>query len=105
MDPNTVPDLQRRFSGLNDDLTYIIKEPKHTIEAKYTAYKDAHDRAKASNTAYSEVAELRKIDVTNLTKPYPSHVKGPVKQTYYTTAENHGLLATLASTAAQHAKE
>lgn len=96
MDASKVADLRRRFSGLNEDLTYI-KGQGHTIETKYLAYKKAHEKAQASNTAYSNLAKSEK-------KAKGPDFTGPVRQGYYTQA-NHQELARLADTAAQHAKE
>ncbi|KAK4043960.1 hypothetical protein C8A01DRAFT_31833 [Parachaetomium inaequale] len=96
LDPNQVTALQKRFSGLDDQLHY---QKGHTIYNKYATYKAADKAAGTASTAYKgEAAKLK------ATKPYdPNQKRGNVGGTTYYQA-GHRTLAPLAGTASQTAQ-
>ena len=96
LDPNQVAALQKRYSGLDDQLHY---QKGHTIYNKYTTYKAADKAAGAASQAYKgEAAKLK------ATKPYdPNQNKGSAGGTMYYQA-GHQTLAPLAGTASQTAQ-
>ena len=95
LDPNQVAALRRKYTGLDNDLSY---QPGHTIHNKYTTHKDADNASGLASKAY-------KAKATELTasKPYdPSQKRGMVnRKTYYQTG--HQTLAPLAGKASQTA--
>lgn len=94
-DPQKVAELQRRFTGLDNNLNYI---PGHTIATKDDGYKDAQRSAGAASTNYTSTARRLKA-----TKPYQGSAYGPVRSSMYYTA-GHATLAPLAGTAATTAQ-
>ncbi|KAI5457679.1 hypothetical protein BGZ63DRAFT_407743 [Mariannaea sp. PMI_226] len=90
-----VAELQRTYTGLDNNLNYI---PGHTIDAKYQGYKAAHEAAKAAATTYKTTSDGLKV-----TKPYAEPAKPVGGKMFYQAG--HQTLAPIAgdaSTAAQY---
>lgn len=94
-DPARVAALQRRYSGLDNQLTYL---PGHTIARKYDTYKAADTAAGSASKAYRDTAKPLKQ-----TKPYATAVYGPVGGGMY-SKDSHRTLDPLAGTAATAAQ-
>ncbi|KAI2630964.1 hypothetical protein GGR54DRAFT_178810 [Hypoxylon sp. NC1633] len=94
-DPQKVAELQRKYTGLDGNLSYISG---HTIATKYDGYKNANQSAGAASTDYTKTAKGLKA-----TKPYQGGATGPVGGSLYYQA-GHATLAPLAGTAATTAQ-
>ncbi|KAI0967015.1 hypothetical protein F4678DRAFT_465820 [Xylaria arbuscula] len=87
--PEEIAALQRKYSGLDDDLYYV---EGHTVARKYDAYKAADAAAAQASIIYrSTAAPLRQE------KPYAPGVRptGPVQGSMY-YPDGHRILAPLA---------
>lgn len=95
LDPAQVSELQRKYSGLDDELEYISG---HTIYTKYKSYKEADKQSGDASAAYTSAAKSLRA-----TKPYADPpATGPVKGGYY-YRDGHQKLAPLAGTASSTA--
>ncbi|KAH6618376.1 hypothetical protein B0J18DRAFT_437204 [Chaetomium sp. MPI-SDFR-AT-0129] len=83
--------LKRRFTGLNDNLTY---QEGHTIQRDYTGYKDAQRVSELAIAAYRESARVQ---------PEPNDKTPKVGGKRFTT-EGHKTLAPLAAAASTAAE-
>ncbi|GKT41544.1 uncharacterized protein ColSpa_01725 [Colletotrichum spaethianum] len=92
-DPAQVAELQRKYSGLDNNLAYVAG---HTIDNKYSAYKAADKAAAAASSTYKRTANVLKQK-----KPYDLNnpALGPVGGRGMYTREGHQTLAPLAGTA------
>ncbi|KAK1775414.1 hypothetical protein QBC45DRAFT_396151 [Copromyces sp. CBS 386.78] len=96
-DPAVVAGLQKRFSGLDNNLTY---QPGHRIHNAYTTYKAADASAGAASRAYKDEAQRQKAS-----KPYdPNQKRGTVGGVTYYQA-GHQVLAPRAGDASKKAGE
>lgn len=95
-DPAEVANLQKRFTGLTDDLNYI---PGHTIISKYDGYKAAQAAAGTASVAYKTKGNELKAG-----RPYKpgARATGNIQgRMFY--PEGHQVMAPLAGTAANAA--
>ncbi|KAI0897553.1 hypothetical protein F4806DRAFT_462650 [Annulohypoxylon nitens] len=96
-DPNTVANLQRKFSGLDNDLNYVSG---HSIWTEYQQYKQEQFDAGVASQNYAHEANVQKAR-----KPYREDEKatGPVGGSLYYQG-GHAVLEPLAGAAATAAE-
>ncbi|KAL3300723.1 hypothetical protein RB213_002322 [Colletotrichum asianum] len=93
-DPKQVAELQKKYTGLEDDLSY---RQGHTIGNKYEAYKKAGGKAATSTTTYKATAKPLEKKTTPYDPIDPAF--GPVMNKFY-TRNSHQILEPLAGAAA-----
>ncbi|WYZ36826.1 hypothetical protein EsH8_II_000332 [Colletotrichum jinshuiense] len=91
-DPAVVTELQRKFSGLDEQANYIAGSRIHD---KYTNYKAADKTAGKASTEYKTTASKLKQKPPG---PSDNPVSGPVRNAYFDLA-GHQTLKPLAATA------